>query len=400
MQIIRKPRMHIRGFLFGKYGFIKRTCLMDLILMMIVVIEMTCVNLYGSFICSNKKYSNTVTWITLLVFTACLFLIVFFVMERIPNNGNGNGLLMLIGFLYLIPLSILYNQSIKYTLAIMCSGWIYTVFAFSLSIRLGYLLNEKWFEISVVLFQTLFYIITLPRFLFFLKNKFANLIQNVGDQTLTTLLQFGALWFMTAVLINYIFVVGGSAALKMTVTILLMLSGGVSFKLFYTLVIVSQKATELIEQKKIDHLTKSKNRHGLGEHAQQMIDNKAVFSIIFIDLDNFKSINDEYGHSAGDAYLIEFVKTIQKLFEDYGCLYRMSGDEFVFLYEGRWVNDLCKMIEFETSFKCQNNIEFQGLSLGHASYPQDGNELTTLMKIADFNMYQMKKHKHKNFYKG
>jgi len=322
-----------------------------------------------------------------------------FILQHVPNNGNGNGLIMLTGFLYLIPLSLLYDQSIKYTLAIMCSGWIYTVFAFSLSIRLGYLLNEQWFEISVVLFQTLFYIITLPHFLFFLKNKFANLIQNVGDKTLTNLLQFGTLWFMTAVLINYIFVVGGSAALKMTVTILLMFSGVVSFKLFYSLAIISQTATELIEQKKIDHLTKSKNRHGLREDAQQMIDNKTEFSIIFIDLDNFKSINDEYGHFTGDEYLIKFVKTVQKLFKDYGCLYRMSGDEFVFLYKGGCVSDFCNMIEFGIVFKCQNKIEFKGLSLGCASFPQDGNELTTLMKIADFNMYQMKKYKHKKFYK-
>ncbi len=370
---------------------------MDFILMMIVGLEMTLVNLYVSYICSKKRYANIVILITLLIFTVGLFSIMLFVLQYIPNNGNGNGLVMLTGFLYLIPLSLLYDQSIKYTLAIMCSGWIYTVFAFSLSIRVGYLLNEQWFEISVVLCQTLFYIITLPCFLIFLKNKYANLIQNVRDETLTTLLQFGILWFITAVLVNYIFVVGSSDALKMVVTILLMSSGIVSFKLFYSLVIVSQTATELIKQKKTDHLTQSKNRHGLVEDAQQLIDNKSLFSIIFIDLDNFKLINDKYGHSAGDAYLIEFVKTVQNLFKEYGSLYRMSGDEFIFLYEGRSVSDMCKMIEFDIFFTCQKNIEFRGLSLGHASFPQDGDELSILMKIADFNMYQMKKDKHKKY---
>ncbi len=371
---------------------------MDYITVMIIAIEMTLVNLYVSYICSKKKYSNIVIFITLFIFTISLFSIMQFILQYIPNNRNGNGLIMLTGFLYLIPLSFLYDQSIKYTLAIMCSSWIYTVFAFSLSIRLGYLLNERWFEISILIVHTLFYIFTLPRFLMFLKNKFANLVQNVEDKTLTTLLQFGILWFMTAVMINYIFVVGGSAALKMVVTILLMFSGAVSFKLFYSLVVISQTATELIEQKKIDHLTQSKNRHGLKEDAQILIDNKSVFSIIFIDLDNFKSVNDEYGHSAGDAYLTEFVKVVENLFKDYGSLYRMSGDEFVFLYEGESVSDICKMIEFDIFFKCQNNIEFKGLSLGHASFPQDGNELSALMKVADFNMYQMKKCKHKKYY--
>ena len=365
------------------------------IIHVIVALEMTCVNLFVSYICSKKKYSPFVTWMTLLVFTAGLFIIMNLLTKKIPYYGNGNGLLVLFGFLYLLPLKFLYNQNIKYTLTIMCSAWIYTMSVFSLSVRLGYLLNEQWFDFSVLFFQTLFYIITLPRFLKFLKNKLVVIIQNIGDKTLNTLLQLSILWFMTGVLTNYIFTVGGTAVLKLINTLLLIFSVVLSFKLFYSLALLSKTATKLMEQTKTDPLTKLKNRDGFSEDAQQKIESNTRFSIIFIDLDNFKMINDQYGHSAGDAYLIKFADTVQKLFNDYGCLYRIAGDEFIFLYEGQHVNDFCSRIEYQIIANYQNNIKFRGLSLGCASFPQAGNDLSTLMKIADFNMYQKKKIKHR-----
>ncbi|MGB5823545.1 MAG: GGDEF domain-containing protein [Proteocatella sp.] len=363
----------------------------------IVILEMTFVNLFISYICLKKKYSSFVTWTILLVFTACFLTVMKFVSNVVPSYGNGNGLIMLFGFLYIIPLKFLYNHSTKYILTIMCSGWIYTMFVFSLSIRLGYLFNEEWIDFSVVLFQTLFYIITLRRLLFFLKNKFVHLIQNIGDETLNLFLEISILWFITGVLINYTFVNvnGGTAILKLIDTLLFILSVLLSFKLFYSLVHLNKTTIKLEEQTKTDSLTKLKNRDGFIEDVQQKIENNALFSVVFIDLDNFKMINDQYGHLEGDAYLIKFAIAVNELFKDYGCLYRMSGDEFIFLCEGQRVNEFCNKIEDEIASEYKNNIKFQGLSSGYATFPQDGTDPSTLMKIADFNMYQNKKAKHK-----
>ncbi|MFA9423721.1 MAG: GGDEF domain-containing protein [Sedimentibacter sp.] len=256
-------------------------------------------------------------------------------------------------------------------------------------------MDEQWFHFSVVVCQTLIYIATLSRFLNILENKLSKILQNLGDGMLNTLLLLGMLWFLTGFLINYIFIVGGSDVLKLICTLFLILSVALSYKLFYSSVILNNTATELREQTKKDSLTKLKNRAGFLGDAQQMIGKNKQFSVVFMDLDNFKKINDQYGHCAGDTYLIKFANTMQNLFKDSGYFYRISGDEFIFLYEGQEVDEFCRSIECKLTFKCQNNVEFQGLSLGYASFPQEGNDLNTLMRIADFNMYQIKKEKHK-----
>lgn len=372
---------------------------MDSVLVIVAALEMTFVNLYISYICSKKKYSAFVTWTILLVFSICMFVLIRLVMIDVPDFGNGNGLNILFGFLYLIPLGIIYAQPIKYTLAIMCFSWIYTMFLFSLSVRLGSMVNEQNFGLTVLISQSLFYIFTLPRFMPFLKNEFVSVVQNIDDKMLSLLLQFGLVWFITAVLINYYFVVGGTAILKFAITLLLVISVFLSFKLFYSLVVVSKTTTKLFAKIKTDPLTKLKNRVGFIEDGEQMIKDNTPFSIVFIDFDNFKIINDQHGHTVGDEYLVDFSIAIDNLFRDQGCLYRMSGDEFVFLFKGGCVDDFCDTAESKICSIWKSKVDFHGFSCGHASFPQDGNKLNKLMEKADFNMYQKKKYKHKMYLK-
>lgn len=368
---------------------------MDFAFLIAATIEMTFVNLYISYICSKKKYSAFATWTILLIFTVCLFGLIMFIMRGEAGFGNGNGLGILFGFLYLLPFGFIYAQPIKYTLAIMCSTWIYTMFMFSLSIRLGSLVNDQYYGLTVLLFHTFFYIITLPRFLSFLQNKFVSIVQNMENTMLNLLLQFGVVWFITSVLVNYIFVVGGNEILKLLITLLVIVSGVLSFKLFYSLVVISKKATALVAKIKTDPLTGLRNRVGLIEDGEQLIKENIPFSLVFIDFDNFKAINDLYGHPAGDVYIKEFSSTAVNLFGDKGRIYRISGDEFVFLFRGSCVDDFCANIENKILSAWKNKVKFHGFSIGHASFPREGNTLNKLMEIADFKMYQVKKHKHK-----
>lgn len=142
-------------------------------------------------------------------------------------------------------------------------------------------------------------------------------------------------------------------------------------------------------------LTQLKNRVGFYEDALQRIDNNLPFTIIFMDLDAFKSVNDCFGHAAGDAYLIEFVQTVKGVLKISDSFYRLHGDEFVFLEDGLEVETLCnkiKKLEFSNDL---NGIAFKGLSLGYASFPADGNTLNDLLSIADLKMYQAKKEYHR-----
>ena len=116
--------------------------------------------------------------------------------------------------------------------------------------------------------------------------------------------------------------------------------------------------------------------------------------IIFIDLDNFKPINDKYGHHIGDKVLQIVAKTIEDSIRDIDYSFRIGGDEFVILVFSnkeilkKVANRLCKNI---------NNINIDGIkigcSIGYAHYPSDSKNFSEVIKIADKRMYENKKKK-------
>ncbi|WP_373598200.1 bifunctional diguanylate cyclase/phosphodiesterase [Paraclostridium bifermentans] len=151
-----------------------------------------------------------------------------------------------------------------------------------------------------------------------------------------------------------------------------------------------------------DALTGMLNRRGLEELYKAEVDSKAPFAIIFIDLNNFKNINDEYGHIVGDEYLIEFSKKLSKAIEKRGAVARIAGDEFIVL-----LRNFKNKIELEEYFKRKvinlfkkerivNNKFYASFSSGVAIYPSDGEGLTELIKKSDYMMYENKNKGRKN----
>lgn len=80
-----------------------------------------------------------------------------------------------------------------------------------------------------------------------------------------------------------------------------------------------------------DFLTNTFNRRGLLYWLSQNASNNAVFSIILIDIDHFKDINDRYGHDVGDKILLETASILDKTLAGQGCLARWGGDEFIII---------------------------------------------------------------------
>lgn len=117
---------------------------------------------------------------------------------------------------------------------------------------------------------------------------------------------------------------------------------------------------------------------------------------IFIDIDNFKLINDNFGHSVGDQYLVEFSKRLKQLYNHH-LVMRISGDEFgVFVYpvnESHLQTDDLKL-QLE-SIMHPIILEQQSLNLsfsaGIAKYPNDTEAIHLLIDYADFAMYQAKR---------
>lgn len=121
-----------------------------------------------------------------------------------------------------------------------------------------------------------------------------------------------------------------------------------------------------------------------------------MLAVYLIDVDEFKRINDTYGHDTGDELLIEVTRRLRSAVRSYDTVARLGGDEFVVLAEGlRSVdeaNDLGNelLALFNAPIKLSKAEIHIGLTVGYALAPIDTQEVATILKLADAAMYEGK----------
>ncbi|HEX5889706.1 MAG TPA: diguanylate cyclase [Pyrinomonadaceae bacterium] len=122
-----------------------------------------------------------------------------------------------------------------------------------------------------------------------------------------------------------------------------------------------------------------------------------AFQVMMLDLDEFKNVNDTFGHKTGDKMLREVAHIIEGQLREYDFLARYGGDEFVALVQemaGSQVDELCRRIENAVQkFSLvvgRNRYARVGISVGTATFGIDGNTLDQLVVSADEKMYRMK----------
>jgi len=122
-----------------------------------------------------------------------------------------------------------------------------------------------------------------------------------------------------------------------------------------------------------------------------------AFQVMMLDLDEFKNVNDTFGHKAGDKMLREVAHIIEGQLREYDFLARYGGDEFVALVQemaGSQVDELCRRIENAVSkFSLvvgRNRYARVGISVGTATFNIDGDTLDQLVVAADEKMYRVK----------
>jgi diguanylate cyclase (GGDEF)-like protein/putative nucleotidyltransferase with HDIG domain len=122
-----------------------------------------------------------------------------------------------------------------------------------------------------------------------------------------------------------------------------------------------------------------------------------TFQVVMLDLDEFKNVNDTYGHKAGDKMLREVAHIIEGQLREYDFLARYGGDEFVALVQevvGAQVEELCARIENAVSkFELplgKNRVARVGISVGTATFGIGGETLDQLVVAADNEMYRVK----------
>ncbi len=149
-----------------------------------------------------------------------------------------------------------------------------------------------------------------------------------------------------------------------------------------------------------DSLTGLPNRASLSDTLQHAVSkadrNKNGLALFFIDLDNFKSINDTLGHPTGDQLLREMARRIRASIRDSDLVARLGGDEFVVMIESVAERAGLQLLATKILLAISEPAQLQGhevkvtASIGIATFPADGKDVPTLLANADMAMYRAK----------
>lgn len=173
--------------------------------------------------------------------------------------------------------------------------------------------------------------------------------------------------------------------------------------------VLRQRVRRLIDKQSVDKhvqklaykdsLTGLPNRAAFVEQFQQELEyaerNNARTAVFFVDLDQFKDINDSMGHEAGDILLKAMSGRLTNCIRSGDMLARLGGDEFVVVMsvaDGRSAGQVAKsmLAAVQAPFNIAGSEIFAGVSIGVAVYPEDGKTKDDLLKNADTAMYRAK----------
>ncbi len=158
-----------------------------------------------------------------------------------------------------------------------------------------------------------------------------------------------------------------------------------------------QEELQLRKKAETDPLTGGYNRAALSDKADEYLKTDGFGTLFMFDLDNFKGINDNMGHSAGDAVLCEVYTKVLSVFRGEDVIGRIGGDEFVVFMRGnikpttaaKKASQICDAVN--KTYRAANGIDIEiSASIGIAVSPKDGTSFETLFKAADMAMYHSK----------
>ncbi|WP_022941829.1 putative bifunctional diguanylate cyclase/phosphodiesterase [Psychromonas hadalis] len=170
-----------------------------------------------------------------------------------------------------------------------------------------------------------------------------------------------------------------------------------------------RKASEKVLEYQATHdsLTDLANRNYSLKRLSHAIDtskrNNTKILLMYIDIDNFKLINDTLGHSAGDQVLIESSRRLLASVRKTDTVARLGGDEFLLIFPELKSDHQATMLAvqvlslFEQPFNLQGQQFFTSTSIGLSIYPQDGDTPDNLLKCADMALYRVKDEGKNNF---
>lgn len=156
--------------------------------------------------------------------------------------------------------------------------------------------------------------------------------------------------------------------------------------------ILARQRSQLRALAELDPLTGALNRRGLAEFAKHLFRDGCRLgpSLLCLDLDDFKLVNDRLGHAAGDRLLQRTVAATRAVLRAEDVIARVGGDEFVVvLVDADEVTARTVLTRIDRALRPLAQV-----SIGSATAPDDGNTLEALMQVADQRLYRVKEKRH------
>lgn len=266
-------------------------------------------------------------------------------------------------------------------------------------------LKRRWFYFQPMIISTLFIIINFFRPFIFSVND-ANVYSREPFMWLLVVLNtflVGFVWYMAYINRKYInkeiimsillFIIMPAIAAVVQV---LVFGAFILWPMMSITIVITYISMETISTSK-DYLTGLISRHRLDNYIDYLIANKKTFGLVMIDLDNFKKINDNYGHVKGDQALRVFSKILSQTFKMANVIGRYAGDEFIIVTENLKEEEVSKlMIQLKTHLVLEAErleLPFEiGFSYGYKKWEKSLDyDYETLLNLTDQEMYKNKK---------
>jgi len=371
-------------------------------LVLSIDIEVLIVTMVMLYFCVKEKAKPVVFFGVIAVFTILILFCSLPLLELSNSIGRGNGLFLIVGFLYLVPLRYLIKEPFKKTFTVLGFVWFYSMLQYSISVHITRAItasNEaENFMVIWLAIQSGLFLLSIFFYFKFLRKRFIPLIENMDKENYPILTLLSILWFSFTLIGNYVMITTGSSQYDIFVVAMFFVIGlcaFITYSLFYSFIFSKKMVSFLTSESLKDSITGLKNRRAFLQDANKLIEKKTTFSFIFIDLDLFKNINDKYGHLCGDRYLALFGKVLEEELQYSSTVYRIYGDEFALIYYGDNIEEFSNRLAEINVHDMPDEMPYLGFSFGYSSFPSDGATIEKLLTKADEKMYRSKSLKEK-----
>ena len=355
----------------------------------LIVIELSCAITYLACTLGSRRHTLKTHILIHAAITAVFLFIMNLATQGTPLQYSGETVFwMLAGCALITSLLFFYGGGWGLRVTVFFYILCYVLSIFTAANRAAYLITNTSMSGLTLLIQTVLYTGSIRQFQQFSQEKFIRFLSEAAGSRHQRLLLMQTITSFVLIAAYNILMVSICSELEKLLFLFLLL-----FYIVQTnLLLVSYLQTDENKQEfqlmaATDPLTKLGNSVALVDRLHEMQKEGGAFSLLFLDLDSFKSVNDTYGHRTGDAYLIHFAQALKSLCDDGTSFFRKSGDEFIGLTRDR---ELVKALK-ELRPEMEPGIAFLGVSVGCANTPEDGETLAELLDAADRDMYRHKR---------